>query len=132
LATHQPKLIPTSRLALHQADQVVGASGTEDLPVAGVVADEGDVGEDDRQIGGGHQLPPGVLQGDEGGSSGGEQDEVEADLGGVVPVPAVKQTGLLDLAGQLGVLTPASRPRRRRPGGQLSVQAGQCTLPPIC
>jgi hypothetical protein len=52
---------------MHQAGQVVGASAAEDLPVAGVVADEGNLGEDDRQVGGGHQLPPGVLQGGEGG-----------------------------------------------------------------
>src|SRR4029450_2723078 len=85
---------------------------------------EGELGEDDRQVGGGHQLPPGVPQGDKGGPAGGEQDEIQADLGGVVPMPPVQQAGLLDLAGELGVVTPATRPRRRRPGGQLSVQAG--------
>ena len=61
---------------MDQADEVVGAPAAEDLPVAGVVADEGELGEDDRQGGGGHQLPPGVPQEGEGGSSGGEQDEV--------------------------------------------------------
>jgi hypothetical protein len=112
---------PDQQIGMDQADQVVGAAAAEDLPVAGVVADEGDLGEDDRQVGGGHQLPPGVPQGGEGDPSGGEQAEVQAELGGVGPVPPIQQTGLLDLAGELGVLTPASRPRRRRPGGQLSL-----------
>src|SRR4029450_7715711 len=109
---------------MDQADQVVGAAAAEDLPVAGVVAPEGEPGEDARQVGGGDQLPPGVLQGDEGGPSGGEQDEIQAELGGVAPVPPGQQAALLDQPGELGVLTPASRPRRRWPGGQLSVQAG--------
>jgi hypothetical protein len=60
---------------MHQADQVVGPARTEDLPVAGVVADEGELGEDDRRVGSGEQLPPGVPQEDEGGPSGGEQDQ---------------------------------------------------------
>jgi hypothetical protein len=108
---------PDQQVGMDQADQVVGASAAEDLPVAGVVADEGDLGEDDRQVGGGHQLPPGVLQGDEGDPSGGEQDEVENELGGVVPVPPVQQAGLLDLAGELGCthssVSPAAASARR-------------------
>jgi hypothetical protein len=35
--------------------------------------------------------------------------EPEADLGGVPGAPTVKQTGLLDLPGELGVLTPPAR-----------------------
>src|SRR4029453_9691793 len=95
---------PDQQVGMDQADQVVGAAAAEDLPVAGVVADEGDLGADDPQVGGGHKLPPGVLQGDKGCSSGGEQAEVQADLGGVVPVPPIQQTGLLDLPGELGVV----------------------------
>ena len=52
-----------------QADQGVGAPAAGDLPVAGIMAYERDLGEDDCQVGGGEQLPPGVPQGDEGGRS---------------------------------------------------------------
>jgi hypothetical protein len=39
-----------------QAEQLVGLAGAEDLPVAGVVGEEGDLAGDDRQPGGDQQL----------------------------------------------------------------------------
>jgi len=47
--------------------------------VAGVVADEGELGEHHRQVGGGDQLLPGVPEEGEGGAPGGALD---ADLDG--------------------------------------------------
>ena len=100
---------PDPQVGVDQAGQVVAAPGTEDLPVAGVVAHERALGEDDRQVGGGDQLPRGVAEDGEGGPPASEQGQVEADLGGVPGAPAIKQPGLLDLPGELGVLTPPAR-----------------------
>ena len=113
---------PDQQVGVQQADQVVGGSGAGDLAVPGVVADEGELGEHHRQVGGGDQLPPGSPSRTKATHAGGEQDEIQADPGGVPAAPALQQAGLLDLPRQLGVLTPAARPRRRRPGGQLSVK----------
>src|SRR6266540_4815901 len=68
------------QVGVHQADQVVGSAGAEDLPVAGVVADEGDLAGDDREPGGSDQLVPGVTEQDDDGPAGGEQDGVQPDL----------------------------------------------------
>jgi hypothetical protein len=97
---------PNQQVGVEEADQVVGPPGPEELPVAGVVADEGELGEHHRQIGGGAQLPPRRPQDGEGYRPGGQQGQVEADLGGVPAAAAVQQAGLLDLARQLGVLAP--------------------------
>ena len=58
---------------MEQPDQVVGAPAAEDLPVAGVVPDEGQLGGDDGKVGGREQLPPGVAQKDKGDPAGREQ-----------------------------------------------------------
>src|SRR5215216_7218402 len=86
---------PGEQVGVEQAHLVVGAAGAEELAVAGVVAEEGELGEDHRQVGGGEQLPPGVAQDDEGGPAGGEQGQVEADPGRVPAASAVEQAGLL-------------------------------------
>jgi hypothetical protein len=104
---------PDQQVGVDQADQVVGTPGTEDLAVAGVVADERELGEDHRQVEGGDQLPPGIPQDGEGHPAGGEQGQVEADPGRIPAAPTVQQPGLLELPRELGVLTPAALGGRR-------------------
>ena len=72
------------------------------------MADEGELGEHHRQVGSGDQLLPGVPKDGEGGAPGGQQGQVEADPGRVPAAPTLQQAGLLHLAGQLSVLTPAA------------------------
>src|SRR4029450_2689155 len=70
---------PDRQVGVDQPDPVVGPAGAEQLAVAGVVADEGELGEPHRQIGGGQELPPGFPEDGEGDPAGGEQGQVEAD-----------------------------------------------------
>ena len=49
---------PDQQVRAQQAQQVVVAPGAEDLPMAGVVAEEADLGEHDRQERRDDQLPP--------------------------------------------------------------------------
>jgi hypothetical protein len=118
---------PDQQVGMGQADQVVGAPGTEDLPVAGVVADEGELGAHHRQPGGGDQLPPGIPDDGEGGRPGGQEGQVEADPGRVPAAPALQQAGLLDLPRQLGVLAPAALGCRHPWSGRLLVKAHPCS-----
>jgi hypothetical protein len=104
---------------MHQPDQVVGPPGTEQLTVAGVMADKGDLGEHHRQKRGGDQLPPGVPKDGEGDPAGGQQPQVEADPGPIPAAPPLQQPSLLHLPGQLGVLTPAALGGQHRSGGRL-------------
>jgi len=110
---------PHQQVSVEQPGQVVGAPGAEQLLVPGVVADEGDLGEDDRQVGGGNQLPPRLPEDGEGHPPAGQQDQVGVDLGRVPAAAAVQQAGLLDLPGELGVLAPPACGGRRRSSGRL-------------
>ena len=76
LADPPAEALPDKQVGADQPNQVVGPPGAEDLPVPGVVAHEGDLGEHHRQVGGGEELPPGVSEEEEGGPSGGEQGAV--------------------------------------------------------
>ena len=80
-----PVAEPDQQVAMDPAEQVAGALGTGDLPVAGVVADEPRLGEHHGQEDCHQQLPPGGPQQEEHGPPGSEQDEVYADLDAVVP-----------------------------------------------
>jgi hypothetical protein len=100
---------PNEEVAEDQADQAVGPPGTEDLPVAGVMPEERDLGERERQEHGGHELPPGVPQQQEGGPAGGEQHGGRGDLGGVVGRPPAQEACLLDPPAQLGVVACHAR-----------------------
>jgi hypothetical protein len=91
---------------VEEPDQVVGPPGAKELAVAGVVADEGELGEHHRQPGGDAQLPPGLAEHGEGQPPSGQQSQVDADLGRVPAAPPLQQAGLLDLLGELGVLGP--------------------------
>src|SRR5690606_10846291 len=72
----------------------------ENLPMSGVVAEEGDLRHEQREHDGRAQLPPRVPDDDERDdeprAERGEADE----LGPVVAVGAPEQAGLLDLAGE--------------------------------
>src|SRR5215216_8023147 len=61
---------PDQQVGVDQADQVVGPAGAEQLAVAGVVADEGQLGEHHREVGGRQQLPPGGHEDEEDSPSG--------------------------------------------------------------
>ena len=122
------KADPDQQVGVDQADQVVGPAAAEDLAVAGVVADKAELGRHHRQIDRREQLPPGLAQDQERDPAGGQQDQVEGDLGHVPAVAALQQPGLFDLPRQLGVLTPASRGRLRRSGGQRLVEASHAGL----
>src|SRR5919106_2588230 len=74
---------PDPQVGVEEPDQVVGPPGAEQLAVAGVVADKGDLGEDDRQVGGDGQLPPGRPDHHKGGPAAGQQGQVAADPGRV-------------------------------------------------
>ena len=115
---------PDQQVGVDQADQVVGPAAAEDLAVAGVVAEEAELGGHDGEVGGGEQLPPGLAEEEERDPAGGQQGQVQADPGRVPPAPPVQQAGLLELPGQLGVLVPSSRGRPRGSGGQGLVEAG--------
>src|SRR5215207_4771080 len=83
---HPPaKADPDQQVAMDQPDQVVGPAAAEDLTVAGVVADKGQLGRHHGKVGGHQQLPPGRTQQDKGGQAGGQQAQVAAHPG---PVPA--------------------------------------------
>jgi hypothetical protein len=114
---------PDQQVAVEEPGQVVGPAATEDLAVAGVVADEGQLGGHHGQVDGGEQLPPGVTQEKENHQAGGEECQVEADPGRVPAVPSVQQPGLLDLPGEVGVLAPAALARWRA-GSERSVESG--------
>src|SRR4029450_7322939 len=81
---------PDRQVGVQQPDPVVGPPGPEQLAVAGVVADEGQLGEPHRQIGGDGQLPPRLAEHGEDRPAGGQQGQVDGDLGGVTAAPAVQ------------------------------------------
>jgi hypothetical protein len=80
---------PDEQVAKDEAGQAVAPPGAEGLPVAGVVAEEADLGEGGRQEDRGGELPPGVPQQQEGCPPRGEQDDGQGGLGGVVGRPPV-------------------------------------------
>jgi hypothetical protein len=96
-----PEAQADQQVAVYQADHVVGPAGAEDLPVAGLVAEEADLAEDRREVDRDRHLVPGVAQNGEGGPSPGEQDRQDGDLDGVVARPPVHQALPPDPAAQL-------------------------------
>jgi hypothetical protein len=113
---------------VQQPDEVVGALGPEDLPMAGVVADESKLGEHHRQHDGDPELPPRVAQQDEHDPRAQEQAPDGHDLRQVVARPAVEQTGVPDPRQQVGKVTAMPGDV----GGALVHEMGCCPhgLPP--
>jgi hypothetical protein len=113
-----PLVAHADQAAVHRADRVVGAAGPEDLPMSGVVPDEGQLREHDRQGGGDEQLPPAVAEEREADSGAGEGQQRAGDLECVAAVPAPQQPGGAYLAGQCRVF--AARQRRGQGRGRLT------------
>jgi hypothetical protein len=103
---------------MHQPDPVIDAPGAGDLPVPGVMADKGELGEHHRQIGRGAQLPPGLANHNKADPAGSEQGQGEPDPGHIPAPPTLQQPSLLDLPRQLGVLSPTTRGHQPRPNGR--------------
>jgi hypothetical protein len=100
---------------VQQADDPAGAGGPEDLAVPGVVAEEAHLGEHRGQEDRHDELIPGVPEGEDSGPPGEEQHRQHDHGDDVVGAPAVEQTGRLDAAGQLGVVTAPGWGRRPVP-----------------
>ena len=75
----------------------------------GVVTQEANLGEHDRQEHGYRKLPPRVAHQRESSPPRGEQHSGDRDLPGVVPRAPVQQPCPPDLPGQLGILAAAPR-----------------------
>jgi hypothetical protein len=103
---------PDAQVTEHDAKDVVGPPGAEDLPVPGVVAEEPYLGEHHRQEDGHRQLPPRVARYDEASPSSGQQHGGGRDLPKVVARAPLQQPGLLCLPGQPGVFAAALRRRQ--------------------
>jgi hypothetical protein len=96
------------QVGVHEPDDVVPAAASTHLPMPGVMADKGQLGEDERQERSHNELPPAVPKPKEGDDANGEQRQVSADLGGVVAGSPLEQPGVAHHPGKLGVL-PATR-----------------------
>jgi hypothetical protein len=83
---------PNREVAVQQPDQPVGPTGPEDLPVAGVMAEEPGLGEDHGQVPGGGQLPPRIAQQHEDRPPGDDQQRIDGDFRRVVSRVPVEQT----------------------------------------
>jgi hypothetical protein len=121
---HPPaKADPDQQVAMDQPDQVVGPAAAEDLAVAGVVADKGQLGRHHGQVGGREQLPPRRTQQKEPGHADGQQAQVAAHPGPVPAATPLQQPSLLELPRQHRVLTPAAL-RRRQPSSERLIERG--------
>ena len=105
------------------AGPVVPPAGLEDLAVGCVVAEEPQLGHDDREHTGVDQLPPAVSDPDEGEYPGGQNDQGADQFGPVVPVPAAHEIHVVNAARQgregaagSGVRGRVRDRRRRRRG----------------
>ena len=95
---HPPPVADTGDRTVHVADQIVAPARGEDLPVAGIVPDERELGEHHREVHPGQQLPPGVAHNDEHGGSQHKQPDIGGDPPCVVPAAALQQPSRLDQA----------------------------------
>src|SRR5918995_3663285 len=69
------KADPDQQVAVEEPDQVVGLAAAEDLAVAGVMADKGELGGHNGQVDRGQQLPPGLPEKEEPDPAGGQQTQ---------------------------------------------------------
>jgi hypothetical protein len=79
---------PDEQVAVQEPEQVVGPAAGEDLPVAGVVTQERNLGERDRQESGDQQLIPGPAEQAEDDPARREQPDGDRDLRRVVAEPS--------------------------------------------
>ena len=90
-----------------QSDHVVAPPSTADLAVAGIVADEAQLGEDEGQDGGHEQDPPRVPHPHGGDHHRAQGHDRGGDLDGVVPGAPGQQAIVPHPAGQLGEILAA-------------------------
>jgi hypothetical protein len=104
---------PVDAHAGHTAGQdprgpLVPRRRVEDLPVGAVVAEEGDLDQDDGQCSGHQQLEPRVADQHEAGDDPGQREQHQTDAGPVVAVPAAQQAHVSHRVGEIGVETGES------------------------
>jgi hypothetical protein len=104
-----PERQPDGQVAMHQADQPVGAPGPEDLPMPGVVSEEPALGEHHGEVSGSGQLPPRVAEQHESGPAGGEREQARGDVGRVEDGAPFKQTRLAHQVHEFRVIAAAAR-----------------------
>src|SRR4051794_1399908 len=97
-----PEAQPDKEVAGEDAQQVVGPSAAPDLLVTAVVAEEGDLGEEQSQPGGGDQLQPRIADPGEHRPGAGEGHERGHDPEPVTRVATLEQPGVPDLSAEGG------------------------------
>jgi hypothetical protein len=86
-----------------ERQSVVGPAGGEDLPVIGLVGEEGDLGEQDAERGGDQELEPAVAEEDESGDRAAEAEDDGGADEGVEDTGADEESALANDLGQLCV-----------------------------
>ena len=108
----------------HPADPVVRLAGAEDLPVRRLMAEEGELGEDDPQAGGDQQLQPRVLEQDQPGRGTAETDHQTTEQQSVEPGRAALEAGIPSLLSQRGVAVGDVLLGEPRGGGRVRQRKG--------
>ncbi|GAA3450218.1 hypothetical protein GCM10018962_20510 [Dactylosporangium matsuzakiense] len=80
---------------MEQARHIIGAARPEDLPMARVVAEESDLGEQDGEHGRRAELPPGRTDNREDRPRRRKKNADDTDAGAVGATAAIEQAGLL-------------------------------------
>ncbi len=96
------------QIAVYQSDQIVDPAGAEDLRVPGIVANEAQLGKDEREERRHEQLPPRVTKADEDRPATKKEPSGHRHLGNVIASPPVEQTRALYLTHQAGEFTAAA------------------------
>jgi hypothetical protein len=103
---------PGQQIGHEQPDQVVVASPGEDLVVAGIVADEAELGEHEGQTHGHGEVPPAVADQDGGDPEQEQRSEQGGDLHRVVATTTGEQALVPHLSGELGEILAVGGRRR--------------------
>ena len=96
---------PDQQVRDNQADPIVPPARLKYLTVRGVMAQERDLGHQNREDAGVGKLPPAVADPNESYDPGGQDEHGTDQLGPVVAVAAAHQSHLMDAAGQRGERT---------------------------
>ena len=115
---HPPAIAqPDPEVARQQAERVGAPAGPEHLLVAGVVAEEAELGEHHAEEHRRQQLPPGGSDEHEGDPAGQAEGDRDGDLERVVARAPAQQPRRLDPPRQLGVVAALLTRRRWCHGG---------------
>src|SRR5215472_12060839 len=96
---HPPAVAePDPEIAEQNAQDIADPSGSADLAMPRIVAEEAELGKHDREIDGNRQLPPGVTHQQEYGPASEEQPQTDRDPPSVMSRAQIKQARLPYLA----------------------------------